>query len=106
MFRNVLPDKGLGSIRDKSEFSEKGVCDPKSPYSPRSASTVYGTTKRTGKSITVESVNFLWWFDDLMLTAGKTRSGSGSSVIKTTKSASGGKDDGGTDGSGTDVGGN
>jgi len=89
--------RGQEDIRDKSEFSEKGVCDPKSPYSPSGASTVYGTAKRAGKSITVESVNFLRWFDDLVLAAEATRSGRGSSATTTTKSASGGKDGGGNE---------
>jgi len=55
-------------ITDKSQFSEKGVCDPNSAYSPSGASTLYGEAKRAGSQVTVEAVDFAQWFDDLVRT--------------------------------------
>lgn len=57
---------GQEEITHKSQFSEHGVCNPNSPYSPSGASTIFGGAKRAGKNITVESVNFVKWFDDLV----------------------------------------
>lgn len=57
---------GQEEITDKSQFIEGGSCDPDSLYSPSGASTIYGNAKRAGKTLTVETVNFLKWFDDLL----------------------------------------
>ena len=67
---------GQEDIKDKSQFSEGGVCDPDSAYSPSGASSMYGNAKRAGKSITVEAVNFIKWFDDL-LTKNREKSNGG-----------------------------
>jgi Methyltransferase FkbM domain len=59
--------KGQEEITSREQFSERGVCDPNSAYSPSGASTVYGDALRAGKSITVETLDFVDWFRKLNL---------------------------------------
>jgi FkbM family methyltransferase len=59
-----------GQEKMTKEQMPNPTCDPKSPYQPGGASTIYGNAKRAGQAITVPTVNFLQWHKELNLQPG------------------------------------
>ncbi|KAL3787088.1 hypothetical protein HJC23_011772 [Cyclotella cryptica] len=55
---------GQELINDKSQFPDKGRCDPDSVANPSGASSLLSNKKRAGKPIEVKAIDFARWMND------------------------------------------
>lgn len=55
---------GQELIRDKSQFPDKGRCDPDSAANPSGSSSLLANKKRVGKPIEVKAIDFARWMND------------------------------------------
>jgi len=69
---NFYLTTGQEDVMDKSQFLDKGACDPNSIKNPSGASTLIDGAKRAGKPVLVQALDFTKWMIDLDLTQDDT----------------------------------
>lgn len=65
--------RGQEDVRDKSQFRDKGRCNPNSAYNPSGATTVFNNANNAGKPVVVKQVNFPQWLRQMKLRIGIDR---------------------------------